>query len=359
MLVSFIIVALNASKTLDSLLADLKAQSYDHKKIEFIFVDSLSTDNTKQIIENFKKDQEAEFSSIIILDNPKKILPCGWNIALKQAKGDIILRVDAHSHLPSDFIEQNVKHIESGEHITGGPRKSIIAKNNAWQQTLLLAETSMFGSGIAKYRNCDTTQYVNTLAHAAYKRDVFEAVGGYDERLARTEDNEIHYRMKQAGFHFLFSSDIKSFHHARSSLSKMLRQKYLNGYWIGLTMGISPHCFSIYHFIPLCFVLALVVSIILGFCVSWIFPAVVVGGYVLVNLLMTLFSCLGNKFYLSYLCLPVLFFLLHCAYGIGTLWGLLKMPFWKHKPENKECLEIENTKRILKANTNYPMTTDE
>ena len=108
MTVSFIVVALNAEKTIKSLLEDLNNQTYPHKDIQLIFVDSLSTDKTLKILNNFKKDYENEYMSVSIKNNPKKILPCGWNIALKEVLGDVVLRVDAHSHIPEDFIEKNV-----------------------------------------------------------------------------------------------------------------------------------------------------------------------------------------------------------------------------------------------------------
>ena len=327
MKVSFIVVAYNAGSKLENLLEDLKKQDYNHNDIEIILVDSNSSDNTKDIMMKFKEINKT-FSKVLVLDNPKKILPCGWNIALEASTGDLILRVDAHSSLPNDFISKNVNRIDMGEKIVGGHRISIIDENNAWQKTLLIAEKSIFGSGIATYRRKEREEYVSTLAHAAYSREVFKKVGGYDERLARTEDNEIHYRMKKAGYKFLLDPTIKSYHHARNSLSKMMKQKYLNGYWIGLTMGISPKCFSIYHFVPLVFVLALIFSIIFAFVFSSIPLILLLGAYFTFNILNTIFSIISEKKHLDYLLLPFIFFLLHLSSGWGTLYGLIKLPFW-------------------------------
>lgn len=330
MKVSFIVVAYNAGSKLENLLKDLEKQDYNHSDIEIILVDSKSSDNTKDVMIEFKKLNRS-FSRVSVLDNPKKILPCGWNVALAESTGDIILRVDAHSSLPKDFISKNVKRIEGGEKVVGGHRISIIDENNAWQKTLLIAEKSIFGSGIASYRRQETEEYVSTLAHAAYSRETFKKVGGYDERLARTEDNEMHYRMKSAGYKFLLDPAIKSYHHARNSLSKMMKQKYLNGYWIGLTMGISPKCFSIYHFVPLLFVLALIATIIGSFVISSIPLMLLLAVYFIFNIINTIFSTIKEKKHFSYLLLPIIFFLLHIAYGWGTLYGLIKLPFWIRK----------------------------
>lgn len=340
MKVSFIVVAYNAGSKLEKLLQDIEKQDYNHDSIEIILIDSNSDDNTKEVMSKFKKSNKS-FSKISVLDNPRKILPCGWNIALAESTGDIILRVDAHSTLPIDFISKNVKRIEMGEKIVGGHRISIIDEDNAWQKTLLIAEKSIFGSGIASYRRQETEEYVSTLAHAAYSRETFKTVGGYDERLARTEDNEMHYRMKQAGYKFLLDPTIKSYHHARNNLSKMMKQKYLNGYWIGLTIGVSPKCFSIYHFVPLMFILTLIVSGIGAFIFNPIPLMLLLAIYFSFNIVNTIFSTINEKKHLSYLILPIIFFLLHISYGWGTLYGLIRLPFWKIKNKTFEYPTIK------------------
>ena len=263
MKVSFIIVAYNEENTLEQVFNNINNQDYPHNLIEIILVDGMSTDNTKKIMMNFKQ-QENEYSRIVIKDNPKKTLPCGWNIALKEATGDIILRIDAHATIPRDFISKNVDCIKSGEDICGGYRPNIIDEETPWKKTLLLAEISMFGSSIAPYRRNNGTSYVKSVFHGAYKKEVFDTVGYYNELLARTEDNEMHYRMRKVGYKICFNPNIISYQHTRNSLGKMLKQKYLNGYWIGLTTGICPKCFSTYHFIPGLFILGILITSILA-----------------------------------------------------------------------------------------------
>lgn len=329
--VSFIVIAYNAGDKLKSLIEDIRNQTYNHRLVEIILVDSTSSDNTKDIMIEFSKSQN-DFIDIKVLDNPKKVLPCGWNIALKEATGDIILRVDAHSSLPKEFIEKNVKYINKGEKIVGGHRISIIDENSPWQKVLLASERSLFGSGIAAYRRSDEAKYVSTLAHAAYSRDVFNEVGNYDERLVRTEDNEMHYRMKEKGYKFYFNPEIVSYHHARNEFKKMCKQKYLNGYWIGLTMGVSPKCFSLYHFVPLAFVLSLIISTLLALLTSVTLPLVLLGSlYTLVVLLISIIEIVKSKFMIQMLALPFILFSLHVSYGVGTLVGLIKLPFWLKK----------------------------
>lgn len=343
MLVSFIIVAYNAEKFLSKSLECLSKQDYNHKKIEVILVDSSSTDNTKKIMNEFKRKKEEEFYKVKVLDNPKKTLPCGWNVALEEVNGEAIVRADAHSTFPENFITENIKEIERGENIVGGHRISVCDEKSIWQKTLLIVEQSLFGSGIAKYRRENKREYVSTLAHAMYRKKVFDQVGPYNEELARTEDNEMHYRMKQKGYKFLLSPNVVSYHHARNTLKGMIKQKYGNGKWIGITLKYCPKCFSIYHFIPLLFVLGIMFSIIMACVGCPIFAYLLVGAYSLFNIINLILIIIQNNFNIIYLILPIIFLLLHISYGIGTVVGIIKGLFIK-KEKNNETNFSNNTK---------------
>lgn len=344
MFISVCVIAYNEEKAIGGILKDILEQDYSHENMELLLVDSASTDSTKSIMQEFAGENRrapdgVRFRSVRLLDNSKRILPCGWNVALAAYEGEAILKVDAHASIPKDFVSKNVAALMRGENIVGGRRPNIIEEDTDWRRTLLLAEESMFGAGIAPYRNNPGKCYVKSLFHAAYRRCVFDTVGGFNEQLARTEDNEIHYRMRKAGFCLLFDPDIVSYQHTRSSLPKMLRQKYANGYWIGLTAGVCPACLSIYHFVPFLFVLAVVLSVPGIIVNALLFPdflivgwltAMMWGMYGLLNLGMSVLSivCAKGKRGFTCIALPILFLLLHFSYGIGTLVGFIRMPLW-------------------------------
>lgn len=322
--ISFCIIAYNEENTISDLLSDLLMQTYPLKHIEVILVDGGSTDSTKSIMNDFSKNNSDVFENIIVLDNPLKTLPSGWNVALKNYTGEAIIRVDAHARIPKDFIEKNVLHLSNGEYVCGGYRPNITDKDTKWNKMLLSAETSMFGSSIAGYRHNRSDRLVNSVFHGAYRREVFDAVRGYDERLTRTEDNDIHYRIRKAGFDIHFHSDIISYQHIRSSLTKMIRQKYLNGYWIGRTMWINPKCFSLYHFVPLCFVLGIILTTVLYLCGHMLLGNIMWAAYLLLNVVMSVTAFVKDKGNFTYVFLPAVFFMLHFAYGAGTIIGILK-----------------------------------
>lgn len=328
MTVSFCVIAYNEEKALRSLFNDICLQNYPHDKIEVVFVDSASTDKTKQLMEEFKEKND-DFIRVVIKDNPKKKQAAGWNIAVLEAKCDIIIRIDAHTSIPSNFVRKSVECIESGEDVCGGPRPNISEENTPWQKTLLLAEKSMFGSSIARFRRSHHQTYVKTVFHGAYRREVFDKAGLFNEDLGRTEDNEMHYRIRKVGYKICYTPEIISYQHIRNSWEKMIRQKYENGYWIGITVGICPQCLSFYHFVPLLFVLGLIFAGVFAAVNTYIPFRLLILLYLLVNVIMSIVSVRGEEKHFQYLLLPFIFFSLHLCYGIGTIVGLLKAPFWR------------------------------
>ncbi len=334
-LVSLCVIALNEERNIGRLFENILAQDYDHSMIEVVLVDSGSTDDTKSMMLGFAEKTEG-FYGIKVLDNVRKIQPTGWNVAISNSVGELIIRVDAHAIIPNDFVRQNVECIQSGESVCGGRRINIIEGGDFGKKVLLMAENSMFGSSVATYRNSDKKQYVKTVAHACYKREVFDKVGLFNENLLRSEDNELHYRIRKGGYNICMSDRICSEYQTRATLKGMLKQKWGNGKWIGITsMRLTPKIFSLYHFVPLLFVMvALACAVLFGISFIPSIPwwlclpfAVGVGLYLLMDVLLTLKSCKDYKEWRGILVLPFLFPLLHFAYGFGTAQGILISPF--------------------------------
>lgn len=321
-LVSLIIVALNEEKALPKLLMNLKSQSYPHNKLDIILVDSMSNDSTQTIMNDFKNN--SDFYRVVCKKNEKVLQAAGWNVGLDSIVGEIIIRLDAHASIPDDFIEKNVRCIESGHDICGGQVLNYIANETNWTTVINMAEASMFGGSVAAFRRKHQEGEVRTLAFASYKREVFDRVGRFDERLARTEDNEMHYRMRCAGYVFFYNPDIVSFRETRPTLKKLIRQKYLNGYWVGITSKVCVRCLSLYHFIPLLFVLAIIATTVLNAFGIWQLGALLWGLYIIVAIAMSIVAIVNNeKKFAIMVVLPFIFLLLHVAYGSGTIIGIL------------------------------------
>ena len=329
MLVSVIVGLLNEEKFLPRLIEDFKKQTYDHDEIELIFIDGMSKDSSWKILEDFKNSNH-DFYDVVLLKNPKVILSAGMNVGIKAARGECILKVDCHSHITDNFIENNVKIIEEGEDVCGGPRPNIIENADNFSKTLLLVEENMFGSGIADYRKKTTKKYVSSVFQGMYKKSIFDKIGLLDEKVGRVEDNELHYRIRKNGYKIRYSNDILSYQYTRPTLKRMLKQKYSNGYWIGKVSHIYPKAFSIFHFVPLAFVLAIIFSLCM-ISITSIFIVLLSSIYFLFTILITIMTIINNKFNITILLMPIILFLIHVYYGVGTLVGLIKGFSWKNE----------------------------
>lgn len=322
---SICVVALNEEAFLPNLLQNIKEQLYPHELTEVVLIDSGSSDKTKAIMQAFK-DEGTDFYNVQVLDNLKRTQAAGWNVAITSATGDVISRIDAHTMLPKEFSSKVMAEIQKGEDVVGGIRPCIIENDTPWGKTLLAAENSLFGSSINSSRHSKDKQYVKTMFHASYRREVFKKVGLFNEQLLRTEDNEMHYRIRKAGYKLCYNPNIISYQYARSSLKHMIKQKYGNGYWIGLTLGVCPACVSLYHLVPAAFVAGIIFTTVMAILWHWVWAAmlwIVYGLFCIVN---TVISISKERILPQKLLMPFLFLALHTAYGIGSIIGLLEMP---------------------------------
>ena len=318
MKVSIIITARNEEKYLPMLFEDILNQTFPLQNIEVVLMDSNSTDNTRLVMEEFKKNNET--LSVQIVTNERQIQAAGFNEGVKHATGDVVLKIDAHSRIPADFVQKNVDEILAGAYVCGGNRPTVVDSDGDFSKTLHIVEESALGSSIANYRKSDVKRKVNSIFHGMYRKEVFDKVGLADERLLRTEDNEFHYRVRKAGYDIIFNPEIESYQYIRPTFTKMIQQKFANGYWIGLTSHVCRDCLSLFHFGPGVFVATLLVLMMLTL-VSFVPLLTVVFLYLLAVLGLSIFEISKQKFNPTLLLIPFIMIAIHFAYGVGTIKG--------------------------------------
>ena len=353
MTVSLCVIAYNEESLIRGLLDDIANQTYPHDLMEIVFVDNGSTDTTPALLSSFE-NLNPDFIRVCICTQEKSNQAHGWNTALCNAMGDVIIRIDAHARIPHNYVEECIKQLNEGEDIVGGGRPCISVRNTDWDNTLLAAEECLFGSSIMGYRRKhDKKEYLSSLFHAAYKREVFSLVGGFNEFLGRTEDNEIHYRMRKAGFKFACCPEISSNQYIRGSFKGMMKQKYSNGYWIGLTLFVCPKCLSVLHFAPFCLVFGLIVFALLGIFKGISFPFWLLAAiYLLFDAVISISAFGYNGYNKTKPWLLLMFPALHLSYGLGTLIGIICGIPWRSKhPEKVSRDIIKQVKYTLRDNT--------
>lgn len=339
MLISVCMVAYNEESTLHEILSDITAQTYPHISTELIFVDNNSQDATLRMLEEFRLAHAGEYHNIRVLHNDSTVLSSGLNRGFCDFAGECIVRIDAHASIDPDFLEETVaclegKHNGIREDVCGGVRPTYTPKDDSLSHMLLSAEQSRFGASAANYRTDHGRCYVDSIFHAAYRREVVEKVGLFNEDLWRTEDNEYNRRVINSGYKICFEPRIRSKQQIRPTLAKMLRQKNLNGYWVGYTLGCCPECLSLLHFVPMAFLAASVICTVLAFFGLGIFGALMWSLYLICDIAFSVKAIIdSDKPSAAHLLLPLVFPLMHFVYGAGTVAGIFKIFFGKKKKE--------------------------
>ena len=319
--VSIIIPVLNEERYIAQCIDSILQQTYPTEKIEVLIIDGNSTDNTRAIVEKYSN----HFPEIIkIISNEKRIQSCAMNIGIKEAKGKYIIRLDAHADYADNYIEECVKLLDTNEYENVGGI-AITKSKTPFGEVVAQMMSSTFGVGNSTFRTANKSGEVDTVPFGAFKRDLFDKIGGFDERLARNEDNEINYRIRKKGGKVYLSNTIQFVYYCRDSLRDILKMAFQNGKWTIIASRFCPGSMRLRHFVPLAFALSIIVGLILSPLfkpVAFLFGAELL----LYCILDFYFSQKSSKSRKQLLTLLYLFPAFHFTYGIGSIAGFFKLP---------------------------------
>ena len=333
--ISIIIPCLNEEKFIAKCLDSVIANDYPKERLEVLVVDGISEDGTRDIIERYTK----QYPFIRLLNNDKKITPVALNIGIKHAKGKIIMRMDAHATYEKDYISKCVKYLdEYGADNVGGIWK-IIPRSDAFiGKAIVLALSHPFGIGNAHYRFATKEpRWVDTVPFFCYKKEIFDKVGFFNEDLARGQDMEFNLRLKEMGYKTLLVPEIISYYYARSDFKSFCKHNFRNGVWaIYPTKFVGRIAVSLRHLVPLAFVSSLIGSAALSvfFLIFLWLSLFIFGSYALTNVYFSIKIAMKEKDFRYLFVMPLIFASLHIGYGLGSLYGLLKVimskRFWRN-----------------------------
>jgi len=332
--VSVLMPVRNEAAFIERSVGSVLSQDYPQDCAEVLIADGLSDDATREIISNLQR----QHSNLKMIDNPGRIVATGLNAALRQAKGEIIVRVDGHCQIAPDYIARCVGQLLHDDvEAVGGPVETIGESYTA--QVIALAMSSWFGVGGSAFRVANSrTHFTDTVAFPAYTRAVIDRAGPFDEELVRNQDDEYNYRLRKLGVKILLAADVRSQYYSRATFRSLSSQYFQYGFWKVRVMQKHPRQMRLRQFAPPLFVAALLLALILlpVFTLAGYFLGLMVGAYAIALAGASIFSVLKNKWELLPL-LPLAFAILHLAYGSGFMIGLLK--FWNRWREGEEQLQ--------------------
>jgi len=327
-LVSVIIPCRNEEKFISKCLDSIINNDYPKEKMEVLVVDGMSEDRTREIIEKFKAKNEK--LKIKVLDNPKKFTPFALNIGIKETKGDIIMRMDAHATYDNKYISKGVKYLnEYDADNVGGVCKIMPRETTLINKSICLASSSVFGAGNAYYRMgySKGLKWVDTVFGGCYRKEVFDKIGLFNENLVRSQDMEFNIRLRKAGGKILLVPDIVSYYYPKPNLKDFFLHNFEDGIWAIYPLKFAKVPLKLRHYVPLIFVSGLLGTGLLGIFFPiffWLF-LFIIGVYFLVSIYSSFKIMIGEKDFRYFFSMPIAFACRHFGYGLGSIWGLIKL----------------------------------
>jgi len=322
--VSVIIPCYNEQTTIRLLLEALHQQTFPHANAEVIISDGMSTDGTRAEIAAFRKDFPD--LAVRVVENTQRTIPSAINRALEASRGEIIIRLDAHSKPYPDYIEKCVNLLEAGVGDNVGGVWEIRSGANTWVANAIAAAASHpLAVGDAMYRHAKHAAEVDTVPFGSFKRELIDRIGSFDERLLTNEDYEFNVRVKKAGGKIWLDPSIRSIYFARSTLMELARQYWRYGFWKWRMLRRNPETLRWRQALPPLFVLSLVgltvVSLFVPFA-RWLLMSELTLYFFVLMLAGLLAAFRYRRAYLLpglVLTIPIM----HINWGSGFLWSML------------------------------------
>jgi len=326
--ISIIMPIRNEALYIEKAVMSVLNNDYPAGKMEILVIDGMSDDGTRDIL----RDIQSRHSNVRVIDNEKKIVPFAMNIGLREMKGEYFIRLDGHAEMEPDFIKSSIhclqKHPEAW--IVGGYIKTVA--DTYMGQAIAAAMCSPVGVGNSRFRLGDYEGWVDTLAFGTHHKWILDKIGYFDEELVRNQDDDFNLRVNLAGGKIWLSKSIRSIYYTRGSLSKLWRQYFQYGFWRIRTMQKHKRPATLRQVVPLIFVSSILFLALSGWVWKpmWLLLAGGVGLYV-VGILAGALG-VGRKAGWKYMPpAPVIFSILHFAYGVGSLWGIVRLVLLKGK----------------------------
>lgn len=233
--VSVLLPVLDEGPRIDDCLDAILAAEYPRDRLEVLVVDGGSADDTR---ERAARRAGAD-PRVRVLDNPRRTAPAGLNVGLAEARGEVVLRMDARALPERGYVRTCVDLLRtSGAANVGGPQRAV--GEGLIGRAAAVAMTSRFGVGDARFRFTERDAWVDTVWLGAWLRQTLEELGGFDERFSVNQDYELNYRIRRSGGRVLVSPRIRAAYRVRESLHGIARQYFRYGKGKAAALRVHP-----------------------------------------------------------------------------------------------------------------------
>ncbi|HSL46468.1 MAG TPA: glycosyltransferase family 2 protein [Anaerolineales bacterium] len=329
--VSVIVPCYNEQSTIRLLLEALREQTYPRADMEVIVADGLSTDGTRAAIDAFQRDYPD--LSVRVVENTHRSIPSGVNRAIEMSRGEILLRLDAHSMPYPDYVANSVLAHGADRGANVGGIWEIRPSADTWiAQSIAVAAGHPLGVGDALYRHAKQAAEVDTVPFGSFRRTLIEQIGLFDESLLTNEDYEFNVRVRKWGGKIWLDPSIRSVYFARSTLLELIRQYWRYGFWKWRMLRRYPDTLRWRQALPPLFVLSLLslaaLSIFLPIARLLLAGELLL--YFSIMILAGVHAALQKRKASLVLGLPLAIAAMHISWGAGFLWSILTSSFQLH-----------------------------
>lgn len=323
--VSIICPVFNEEKYIEACIVSILEQDYPKEAMEVLFIDGNSTDNSTGIIKRYT----AQYSFLKLLNNPERIVPYALNKGLEAAKGEVIMRLDAHCTYPTNYISELVRYLyQLNADNVGGVWNTQPAKDTPICQAIAFASSHPFGVGGSMHKiGASKIMETDTVPFGCYKREIFYKTGLFDTDLVRNQDDEFNGRLLNLGGKIYLIPQVIINYTARDTLCKMRKMYYQYGLYKPLVNKKLGAPATVRQFFPILFLLGLTIGGVV--CMIWPlllhFYTSVLLLYLFIGIVVGSMGAIRAHQPLLALLMPYVFFNIHMSYGIGYLVGIFNV----------------------------------
>jgi glycosyltransferase involved in cell wall biosynthesis len=307
--ISVILPVLNEEPHLAESVSAVLSQDYVGP-LEIILALGPSSDQTNVIAESLAQRD----SRIKLVMNPTGKTAAGLNLAIAASNSPVIIRVDGHAKIPSNYLSLAVSILrESGAVNVGG----VMAAEGVTKFEIAVARAmrSPLGVGSSRFHTGGKAGEVDTVYLGAFRREAINAVGGFDERYTRAQDWELNHRLRKNGGKIYFDPRLQVTYRPRPNLKKLAKQYFQYGRWRRVVSRSHPGTVNFRYLAPPFTLIGTLISLILGLLLHSIFflPAAVYGIFMFIS------SILIAKSFREFFSLLSIIPTMHFAWGAGFI----------------------------------------
>ena len=332
--ISVILPVRNEEKYIEACVASIFAQDYPAEQMEVLFVDGRSEDRTVALLHEMQKAHP----QIVVLDNPNRTVPYAMNIGIRESRGEVIVRLDAHAEYPEDYVRLSVETLLSRDCDNAGGVFETRGRGFMGEAIAEMLRTPL-GVGNATYRLTTEDGYVDTVPFGCFRRALFERIGGFDERITRNQDNELNFRIRKNGGKIYLNHNIRVLYYCRDTIRGIMKMGFMNGKWNVITMTLVPGSMGVRHFVPLAFVLSTILLVLLTLLThSMLFGGLLAlewGAYLLLDCFYA-YTIAREKGWRFFPVEVILYPAFHFAYGFGSLRGITALPAFLREDRTRD-----------------------